>query len=312
MILATIVIVLVVVSILLITKQKESKYPQEPIKFSSLSVTTKDINIDKLKNMESKDIPLYSVMPSDGDINIDEIIQEIGISFLSKDITGTDPKIWSNGEDIFRYYAFTDTLVFQLKDGIEFEKTDSVLKDFFRRYLGVTYDFDIVEEKTTSTGGVRIYGRRQVENIPIEIGFGDEYSDYLEFNKSGNLIGGQILLTEFQNEEAYVPTVSNRYLKEVINKDVYPKEMYLNTSILSSSIDLYYLDDAWGDIEESGDNCNGSEQEIVFLYKNIDQKYLIPIYKISGNCEVKYKENSYNVPSTFYVLAGDPEYIVRE
>lgn len=311
-ILSTVIVILTVISILLITKQKESKYPQEPVKFSSLSETTKGVDINQLKEIQSEDISLYSAIPSDGNITADGIIRGMGISFIDRNITGIDPKIWDNGKDFFRYYGVTDTLIFQLRNGIEFEKTDNVFEEFFRRYLGVIYNFDIVEEKTTSNGGVRIYGRRLLEDIPIEIGFGDEYTDYLEFNKSGYLIAGQILLTEFQNEGVYIPTVSNKYLREVINKEVYPKEVYLNTSVLSNNIDLYYLDDAWGDIVDSADNCNGNEQEIVFIYKNTKQKYLIPIYKILGSCEVVHEDNEYSVPAIFYTLAADPEYITRD
>ena len=311
-ILAIIVIILTVVSILLITKQNESKYPGNPVTFSSLSETSKDVDVKQLGDIKSKNISLYSTIPSNGSITADEIIKGMGISFLDRDIRGTDPKIWDNGKDFFRYYGITNTLIFQLGNGIKFEKTDTVFDEFFNKYLGVIYDFDIVEEENTSSGGIKIYGRRVIEDIPIEIGFGDEYTDYLEFNKNGYLIAGKILLSEFQNEGVYIPTVSNSYLKDLINNDIYPKEIYLKTSILSNSIELNYLDDAWGDIVDSANNCQGTEQEIVFIYKNVKQKYLVPIFKISGDCEVEYEDTIYNVPSTFYVLAADPKYIVKE
>ncbi len=307
-----VVVILTLISIFLLKKNSEAKYPTQPVKFTSLSQSKMDIDIEKLNNLEVKDIPLFSNEPSSGENLVKEIISQMGISFLDKDIEGIDPKVWDNGKDVFRYYGVTDTLLFQLRNGINVEETDNILEEFFNRYLDVSYNFEIVEERTTPNGGVKIYGRRLVEEIPVEIGFGDEYSDYLEFNKSGYLIGGQILLTNFINENVYLPTISEKYLKEVINKDVYPKEVYLNTSVLTQSIDLNYLDDAWGEIENSADNCKANEQEIVFIYKNTKQKYLIPIYKIFGECEVEYKEVVYSVPSSFYVLAADPEYIVMD
>lgn len=310
--LVTIVIVLLLIILFLFRRNNESKYPQEPVEFTSLSQSSLDLDISGLRNIKSKDLLLYSTITSDGETTVREIMDKMGISFLDKDITGIDPKEWDNGKDIFRYYGITDTLVFQLRNGIKFEETENELESFFEEYLNVKYSFDIVDEKTTNSGGLRIYGRRLIGEIALEVGYGDEYSDYLEFNNSGYLIGGQILLTDFNSEGVSLPTVSEKYLKEMVNSDVYPKETYLNTSILTQSIDLNYLDDAWGEIEDSANNCEGSEQEVVFIYKNTKQKYLIPIYKISGDCEVEYKDVIYNVPSTFYVLAADPKYIVKE
>lgn len=312
LILGIVIVILTILAIFLIQKSNNNTYPKEPIKFSSLSTTQEDINIESIKMPQKEDISIYTVQPSDKDTLINTMVKNMGIIFEDKNIKGIDPKIWNNGKDILRYYVVTETLEFQLKNSVKLEETDNVLKEFFYEYLGISYDFKITDERITVEGTKRIYGSRLVGGTPLEIGYGYEYSDYLEFDKKGNIIGGAILLTDFKKEDISVPTVSDQYIREMINKDAYPKEVYLNTSILTQSIKLNYLDDAWGEIEKSASNCKGKDIEVVFLFKEKNQKYLLPVYKISGDCEVKYKNVGYNVPSVFYALAADPKYIVKE
>lgn len=312
LILGIVIVILTVLAIILIQKGINNDYPKEPIKFSTLLATEEDINIDKMKMPKKEDVSLYTVRPSDEDTLINMMVQNMGITFAEKDIKGVDPKIWNNGKDILRYYTVTDTLVFQLKNSVKLEETDNVLKEFFYEYLGISYNFEITDERITVNGTKKIYGRRLIGGIPLEIGYGYEYSDYLEFDKKGNIISGSVLLTDFKKEDLFVPTVSDQYIREMINKDAYPKEVYLNTSILTESINLNYLDDAWGDIEKSASNCKGTDVETVFICKDKTQKYLIPVYKISGDCEVEYKDVQYNIPSVFYALAADPKYIVKD
>lgn len=311
-ILSILIILLSLVFIFILKKDHTKNYPEEPIEFSSLSETTLDVDISSIKDFRKEDISVYSVVSEYKEELINTIILNLGLSFSEKEITLGDPTIWNDRSNSIYYYKVTDILVFKLKDGIDIGNSENSIETFFAKYIDIEYEFDIVEEEKTNTGGERIYGRRLLDEIPIEIGYGYEYSDYLEFNKNGYLIGGQILLTEFTKEDLNIPFVSDKYLQEVINKDVYPKEAYINTSVLTSVLDINYLDDAWGEIEDSASNCIGNKQETIFIFKKSNQKYLLPIFKITGTCEVEYEDNIYSVPTTFYTLAADPEYITRD
>lgn len=298
--------------VFLLKKGNNSNYPESPLEFSSLLESSLDVDISKIDDFRKEDIPVYSVVSEDKEESINEIILNMGLSFSEKDITQGDPTIWNDKKNTFEYYKVTDTLVFELGDRLSLEDGENIIETFFSRYVGLEYEIEVVKVDKTNTGGEKYYARRVVGGIPIEIGYGYEYSDYLEFDKNGYLIGGQILLTKFTKEDISIPFVSDKDLREMINKEGYPKEAYINTSILTSVLDINYIDDAWGEIEDSASDCVGDTQETVFIYNKSNQKYLLPIFKISGICEVEYEDSSYSVPATFYTLGADPQYVIRK
>ena len=128
----------------------------------------------------------------------------------------------------------------------------------------------------------------------------------------GYIQGGSIVLISIEEQEYKLPVIDVNYLSSVINEDVYPKEIISDLSGIYETLDLPYLSDEWVNIENSLNNCEVVGGEIIYLYSDASQNYLLPVYKLESFCEVTYEDSEYSVPATVYTNAVSPEYISAE
>ena len=302
-------ILLVVLGIVLYSNYAK-KYPEEPLKMKNLGVTEENIDISMLSiDNNIKDVPVYFIEPKVHITQVEQIIDRMSLKLERKDIISNSYIEWSDKENTFTYDAVTDSVSFQLTKRITLERGEESFAHAFKKYLDLDYEFKLIKEKRNSDGGITYYGARLLEDVPVQYGAGYEYSDILQFDSQGNLIAGQMLLAEIKKYDIYLPLISRSELDKYINTKEYPKENYTDSSVLVDTLKLDYLNDQWEEIEDTLEGCIAQDSELLFMYKTSNQGYLLPVYKISSNCTVKYEKQEYTVPALFYVNAADPRYI---
>lgn len=307
-----IIAVLVITALLLffLSKESNSKYPEEPLRMKSLGKSTLALDISQVKEIKNEDIPIYYINKENHSSDVEDLIDEMSITLVQEPILNTNYIKWSKNGNSLTYDLLRDSIEFQFSTGIPMSIEDNVFSSFYKRYLNLDYSFEILSTDKNKENETTYYGKRLLGEIPLEYGYDYNYSDVLKLNSKGYLIGGELLLAEIEKKELFLPLISKDDLLKYINIEGYPKEHYLNTSVLTGTLEINYLDDAWGEIEKSASNCIADDFEVIFLYKNSDQGYLLPVYQFSSYCDVEYETKSYSVPATFYVNAVDPEYIV--
>jgi len=309
-VLAIFIGIIIVVFVFVILSGTKKKYPEDPVKMKNLGSSNQQLEISSLDiQIEQKDLPLYYVRPKIHINQVEEMIDRMGLSLQRKDIVKDSYIEWSDGENKFVYDSVLDSVSFQLTRRITLERGEASFSTAFKRYFDLDYEFKLVRERKNLDGGITYYGSRLLDNIPMQYGANYEYTDILSFNTQGNLESGKLLLAEIERYDFYIPLINKRELNEYINTREYPKEHYIDTSVLTDILDIDYLDDEWSKIENTLDDCRARSLETIFLYKTSNQGYLLPVFKILSNCKVVASDNEYTVPATFYVNAVDPRYV---
>lgn len=309
-ILLTFVGIFSVILILVLYQAFAKKYPEEPIKMNNFGLSTQNLDLSELKQEEIvKDTPLYFVPPKIHISLVEEMIDSMGLSLEREDIVEDSYIVWKDEENSFTYDSVQDTVTFQISRRVSLERGESSFKSFFSKYLGLDYEFILSKEKKNVDGGVTYYGSRLLGDIPVQFGTNYEYSDILKFNDQGTLESGKLLLIEVEKYDYYIPIISESELEKYVNVKTYPKEHYVDSSVLGDLLDISYLDDEWMEIEDSLSECKAGESNLIYMFKNSNQGYLLPALKIYANCKVQFEDNEYTVPATFYVNAVDPRYV---
>jgi len=287
-------------------------YPEEPVKQISLYTTSQKIDFDN-KDLESADYPLLGV----SNTVILENVEKFAIQLDPKmkntsSINGKFYK-WENKDNYVIYELEQNTVLFSLSNGITWNEADIsgyTFKSFAKQYFGKDWEYSMSFDDKDYDNFTVYYANRLFKNHLIHTNEYNGETDYLAF-KDGKVMHGKILVTEFFDTEKTLPLLNWRSLHKYINLDNYPKEIYPNYSTLADSVlkEVNYLSDDFEKVATSINNCAGDAVEVVYLYKNFDQEYLTPIYKIDLQCQITYKETKYNIPAVGYVNAVDPKYI---
>ncbi len=310
LVLIIVVLFVILLALFFLSSKSESKYPKEPLKMQSLGKSELLLDISQVKEINKEDIHIYYINKENHSSNVENLIDEMSLTLLPEPILNSNYIKWSKNGNSLTYDLIKDSIEFQFSTGIPMSIEDNVFSSFYQNYFNLDYSFEILSTDTNTKNETTYYGKRLLEEIPLEYGYDYNYSDVLKFNSSGYLIGGELLLAEIEKKDLFLPLIAKEELLKYINIKGYPKEHYLNSSVLTSTLEINYLDDAWGKIEKSASNCEADGYEVVFLYKNSDQGYLFPVYQFSSYCDVEYEKKSYSVPATFYVNAVEPEYLV--
>lgn len=309
-VLLVVIIFLLLVFLILILLPK-NKYPKEPLVMRNLGNSTKEVDISSLL-LQEQDIKILFVEPKVHISLVEEMINTMGLDLDRRDIKENSLIKWSGGGNEFTYDGITDSVSFNLTKEVNLLPGIEGFSQIFNQYLGIDYEFILEREEINTDEEHTYFASRVNDELPIQYGQYFGYSDKLSFDKEERLISGELLLAEITEYDMYIPTIKKSDLTKYINIESYPKEHYVDTSVLADTLDLYYLDDAWEEIENSITNCKASQSELILLYKNSEQGYLLPVFKILSNCDVEYKSDMYSVPTTFYVNAVDTDYIANE
>lgn len=291
---------------------KPKSYPDAPVEQTSLYTSTQDIT---LKNVEvgSTDYPLFGVSNSVVLEDIEKFVLQIDPKMKKTSSVEGKYYKWDNKESYVIYELEQNTVLFNISNGIAWNEADIssyTFKTFFKQYFGKEWEFELSLSDKDYDGFTVYYANRLFQGYSVQTNEFKGQTDYLAF-KNGKIMHGKILLTEFFDTKKMLPLLSSKNLEQYINLDSYPKEIYPNYSTLKETVldEVSYLTDDFVNVTKTLSNCTGDSLDVIYLYKNFKQEFLIPVYRIDLQCEVTYKETKYTIPATGYVNAVDPEYI---
>jgi hypothetical protein len=314
-ILSVIVSVLFIIFLLKNPKGEEVqvKYPTEPLLFTTLGKTALQVDLKEIYYFEEGNVPLLFVNQEEKASQVGDIVSMLAPK-LGLQVTDFQYK-WSSEQGRFFFSFDNEVLLFEVSNSIDFPEGEKVFEIFFKEFLGREYEFIITNKLTSSDGETTYYyASRLIDGIPVELGFGYEYSDTLIFDASGKLKGGSILLADFIKKDIFIPLVSQEDLLEFVNVEGYPRESSVDLSSLESSlnIDFYTSGIDWSEVIESASNCVADSSMLIYLFKGIAQEYVFPIYKVYARCDIYYEGEKYSVPTDFFLNAVDLDYITVE
>lgn len=302
----------VCVGVYFILTRTPKSYPRDPINQKSLLYNSQDITLTE-DNIDSKDYPLYAVSNIVMLKEVESFVSQLDPNFKKVTVEEGLNYKWTNKNDSVIYKLNQNIVMFSFEKGIPWDEADIssfTFISFAKKYFGKDWDFKISQQETIANGSTVYYANRILDGSIVETNEYKAETDYLMFS-NGKIVGGKFLLTEFVDTEIMLPLIKLNELKKYINLQTYPKEIYPNYSTLGNSVlkEISYLSDDFEKVTSSVDNCVGDTANIVYLYKNFNQETLTPVFKISLQCEVTYKQTKYAIPATGYVNAIDPEYI---
>lgn len=307
---AVLIVILVFVLIIFFNKDKNStNYPEDPLTFNSLGTSNLSLDISEASDIVEKDLPVYYVNSESQKERIEEMIRRMSISITGEAESESFQIEWEDDLNYFSYNTITNVLVFKISEAINLDEEESVFSEFFMKYFEEDYQFVVLKKETLSEGRINYYANRLLDEVPIGLGYGYDYTDILKFDSKGNLKEGKVFLGNISRTNEIVPTLSKENLSKYVNIEMYPKESYVDTSLLMEVLDLHYLDPTLQEIGESASDCKTAELDLMYLFKSNNQGYLFPVYKTVANCNVEYEDEIYSVPATFYINAVDPQYL---
>ena len=311
-ILLIVVLVLLSISLLLyliVGRGKKHNLPEEPVSIEQFGESDLPIEISIDSNVTAQYAPVYTIKNTFYEKKIKNMIDESGLNLTKSDMSDINYIEWEGDGNRFTYNSISNTFTFELAEPIYLGSEDQAFKEVFLKYFEKDYEFNISKREVVNSNLTNYYSRRIVSDIPLERGYGYEYSDILRFDKSGDVSGGSLLLADIEIQETNLPIMSTFNLIKYVNQDDYPKESYVYASQIIDTVDISYLDPRWQEIHESASNCTSNNIELIYLYKSVNQEFLYPSFKVSATCEVLFEEDSYFVPAIFYLNAIDPEYV---
>jgi hypothetical protein len=308
--LAILLLALVVYGVL--NNRKSSELLEEPLNLKKFGNSELSVDISDEYESSQDVASVYSIPAKFYKESIEKFMNDLGLTLTENSISDDEHMEWEGYGNRFTYNAISNTLTFQLSKPINLGEEDGAFEKIYLDYFERNYEFVIGQREVANQGLTSYYAKRVVDGIPIEMGYGYEYSDILRFDERGYVIEGNLLLAEVEKKETSVPLISVDELIQYVNLDIYPKESYVYASQLMDTLDLSYLDSRWEEIHSSASNCNSSALELIYLYKSSNQEFLYPTYKVSASCEVQFEEGTYSVPAVFYLNAASPDYIVVE
>lgn len=309
LLIAIFIVIMLLILVIAGVSKMSKKYPEQPVLIQNLGVEKTTLDISDSKSQEKyRDVSLYSIAPKVHISLVEQMIDRMDLSLKKEERVKDSYIVWGDGKNQFTYESTTDTVSFQLTKNIGITKDSESFSKIFKQYFDLYYEFNINEESTFKNA-TSVYASRVIEGIPIEFGNGNEYTDILKFDEQGNLISGYLFLAQIEETGLTLPLIKENELKTYINLETYPKEINVDTSVLTSTLDIGYLDRGWTEIAQSVKECKASSYITILLYKNSNQKYLLPAYKYNSDCKVEYEKTEYSVPATFYVSASDPKYV---
>lgn len=295
----------------LITRTKKM-YPKEPINQNSLQYTNQTIDLNKI-TLDSQDYKFYEISNVVMLEEVKAFVSQVGFNLKSTNIKEGVYYEWSAKKDSVIYRINQNSVFFSSEKGISWEEADIsavTFKTFIKKYFRKDWEFTLSQKEILPNGKTIYYAKRTLDGRTIETNEYKQDTDYLIFS-NGKIAGGKILLTEFIDTGEILPSLNTKDLSKYINLKNYPKEIYPNYSTIGDSIlkNVSYLSDDFEKITKTLNNCSGNSVEVIYFYKNLNQKYLIPTYKVDLQCQITYKETKYDIPAVGYVNAIDPKYI---
>lgn len=288
----------------------KSKRISIPVKLAQdMKVNTKPWNIYRIKN-------------DNQNIKVEGIITKLNIDNPSKKVSGGILYEWSNKDgDLVQYDVKTQTMSLVMQNRIEVfpelgVASDSqlmgLLTDFIHKYVDNSYEYKEVNVVKLGNG-YKIEGRRLVNGVALQTPGLSKYHDYIELDNQYNLKLARVVLVELESEIAdKIKLIKPNELGSVVSRDAYPKEFNQDFP-QGLDIDKGKSDDSNQDnlgVEiPKVSNITVESMEVVYLFSNVDQQFLVPVYRLEGKSRVVIAGREFELNSVVHASAIDPDHV---
>lgn len=315
---AIILLFVAIVTIIILNTKNKNQYLSEPVPQKALSTSTKSVSIkDLAKWVDNEKNFLWEVKDDIQLEKVKQISEENGLKLIRSDESRVYH--WLKNPKQIVYNISANILTVTGSDLLSVtdltEVNSQTFNELFKKYFGLDFSFEVFKQEQRDTGETVYYAKRYIdEDSMIEIGSYMNQTDYIAV-KGGKIVYAKLLLAEFSNTDKIVPLISRAQLDEFVNQTDYPKDFYpkmdaLNGDPVFEAIE--YIDSEYKKLLNSLNNCQTEDIQVVYLYKNMSQKYLTPVYKLNVLCSAEYKEKKYTIPGIMYLNAISPELISTE
>ncbi len=308
------IVVIGLVLFFLLREEETTEYPEKPVLLNNIGTSDIGIEFEKEIELDSENYPLYETKSIN--TSIQTFMSSIGIDYAREETLDDNQEKWSAENSFVSFDKTTSYLQFSFESPVNSSSdltTSSGISSWMEEHFGMEKEYEIVNMESQDNGDTYVYADMKLGDIKLEFkGRDDKSSLFLILNDSGDILGGAILLLEFAESKYTVPVIDAEELSLYINNELYPKDIVPDFSGIYNSIGLSYLSNDWIEIKENLDNCSIISGEIIYLYADDSQKYVLPVYKLESVCEVTYNTEIYSVPSVVYTNAVDPDYVSTE
>lgn len=320
-ILAIFIVLFIVLGIVLIVSnnKKKGNTLTEPIKQEVLNTTSTKKVVVNTATVEKKE-KVFNLWSVSNQVKLDDV-KSIATRANLKQGLSKEASFYNWGGDTrqINYNVITNVL-FVLGDGILTldnlsEVNDSTFKELVKQYFGYEWEYDMFHSDKLVSGETVYYARRYLfDDVRIEIEGHNQQTDYIAV-KDGKIVYAKLLLAEFVDSNILLPIISYGELASYINQPKYPKSMHIKRDMFNNDPvfeAMEYVPAEYEAFNNSVDNCKSDKISLVYLYKNMNQENLTPVYKIESICEATYKNKSYRVPAVVYANAINPNYVIAD
>lgn len=307
-----------IVAVIILNTKNKNQYVTEPIPQNAISTSNKNVSLKNLaKWVENEENYLWEVK---NDIQLEKVTQiaeDNGLKLIRSD-EGTVYH-WTKSPKQIVYNLSANILTVTGSDLLLIDDLTNVnsqtFSELFKKYFGLDFLFEVFHNEQRDSGETVYYAKRYIdESGMIEIGSFMNQTDYIAV-EGGKIVYAKLLLAEFMNTNKILPLISRAQLEEFVNQIDYPKDFYPKMDVLNGDPifeAIEYVDSEYKKLLNSINNCQSEEIQVVYLYKNMSQKYLTPVFKLNVLCSAEYKEKQYSILGVMYVNAIEPSLIISD
>lgn len=307
-----------IVAVIILNTKNKNQYVTEPIPQNAISTSNKNVSLKNLaKWVENEENYLWEVK---NDIQLEKVTQiaeDNGLKLIRSD-EGTVYH-WAKSPKQIVYNLSANILTVTGSDLLLVDDLTNVnsqtFSELFKKYFGLDFLFEVFQNEQRDSGETVYYAKRYIdESGMIEIGSFLNQTDYIAV-EGGKIVYAKLLLAEFMNTNKILPLISRAQLEEFVNQIDYPKDFYPKMDVLNGDPifeAIEYVDSEYKKLLNSINNCQSEEIQVVYLYKNMSQKYLTPVFKLNVLCSAEYKEKQYSILGVMYVNAIEPSLIISD
>jgi len=310
-----VIVVFAIVLVFLFSHKKEKEFLITPIQQTSLSSSKKEISLKSLDEwVKDKDFFLWKI---ENNVQLEKVKEIANSSGLELNFSSESYFYeWRKDEKFIKYNLSTNTLIASgddifVLDSLELE-TSSIFSLLVQKYFGFDWEYEVFNVVKAEDGITKYYAKRYVGDNLVEKDLWDNQTDNLVI-RDGKIISVNLLLSQFTNTNKITPLISQKELKTFINQRNYPKTDSFDFGVIIDEPnyeEMMYDSKEWEKINKSIRDCKADKISVVYLYKDMAQEYLTPVYKIEAQCTMTYRKKDYFIPSTWYVNAINPELIL--
>ncbi len=315
---AVLVIVLILVLIFFFSNKKDENVVTAPIRQTSMRTSSEKISIDTIdKWVENNSSYLWQIQ---SDVQLEKVqyfAEDKGLH-LSYSKEGFSYH-WVNNNQRISYNLATNVLSVVGEDLLSLDQVDTVTAETFsklmKKYFDLDLEYEVFKTEKGEEGQTTYFAKRIIDgNNPVEMEAWHHQTDHIAV-KDGKILFAKLLLARFINTNKLLPLVSKKELKAFVNQLEYPKIVIPNANVLLDEPEYEYISydsEKWEKINKTIRDCNADKISVVYLYKDMSQENLTPVYKIEAQCKMTYDKEDYFIPSTWYVNAINPELILLD